>query len=69
MLDGPGHTSNAPTLAFGNRGVTQVTLKVYGPKQDSHSGHYGNYAANPAQTLGRLLAFMKDDEGRVTIAG
>jgi len=47
----------------------QVTLKVYGPKQDSHSGHYGNYAANPAQTLARLLASMKDDEGRVTIAG
>jgi acetylornithine deacetylase/succinyl-diaminopimelate desuccinylase-like protein len=69
VLDGPGHPSNAPTLVFGNRGVSQVTLKVYGPKQDSHSGHYGNYAANPAQTLARLLASMKDDAGRVTIAG
>jgi acetylornithine deacetylase/succinyl-diaminopimelate desuccinylase-like protein len=69
VLDGPGHTGNAPTLVFGNRGVIQVTLEVYGPKRDSHSGHYGNYAAKPAQTLARLLASMKDDEGRVTIAG
>ena len=69
VLDGPMHPSNAPTLVFGNRGVARATLKVYGPKQDSHSGHYGNYAANPAQTLARLLASMKDDDGRVTIAG
>jgi acetylornithine deacetylase/succinyl-diaminopimelate desuccinylase-like protein len=69
VLDGPMHPSNAPTLVFGNRGVAQATLKVYGPKQDSHSGHYGNYAANPAQMLARLLASMKDDDGRVTIPG
>jgi len=34
-----------------------------------HSGHYGNWAPNPAMTLARLLASMKDDSGRVTIAG
>jgi acetylornithine deacetylase/succinyl-diaminopimelate desuccinylase-like protein len=44
-------------------------MTVYGPKQELHSGHYGNYAPNPAQTLARLLASMKDDEGRVTIPG
>lgn len=69
VLDGPMHASNQPTLVFGNRGVAQATLKVFGPRQDSHSGHYGNYAANPAQTLARLLASMKDDDGRVTVAG
>lgn len=69
VLDGPMHASNAPTLVFGNRGIAQATLTVYGPKQDSHSGHFGNYAANPAQTLARLLTSMKDDEGRVTIPG
>jgi acetylornithine deacetylase/succinyl-diaminopimelate desuccinylase-like protein len=69
VLDGPMHASNLPTLVFGNRGVAQATLKVFGPRQDSHSGHYGNYAANPAQTMARLLASMKDDDGRVTVAG
>nr|WP_041742522.1 M20/M25/M40 family metallo-hydrolase [Collimonas fungivorans] len=69
VLDGPMHPSNQPTLVFGNRGIVVGTLKVYGPKQDSHSGHYGNYAANPAQLMARLLASMKDDEGRVTVPG
>jgi acetylornithine deacetylase/succinyl-diaminopimelate desuccinylase-like protein len=69
VLDGPMHQSNQPTLVFGNRGVVRVALKVFGPKQELHSGHYGNYAANPAQGLARLLASMKDDNGRVTIPG
>jgi len=42
---------------------------VYGPKNPLHSGHYGNWAPNPAMTLARLLATMKDNSGRVTIAG
>jgi acetylornithine deacetylase/succinyl-diaminopimelate desuccinylase-like protein len=34
-----------------------------------HSGHFGNYVPNPAQRLASLLASMKDDEGRVLVAG
>jgi acetylornithine deacetylase/succinyl-diaminopimelate desuccinylase-like protein len=67
--DGPRHSSNKPTLIFGNRGNTVVTLTVYGPKSPLHSGHYGNYVPNPAQRLATILASMKDDDGRVTIAG
>jgi acetylornithine deacetylase/succinyl-diaminopimelate desuccinylase-like protein len=67
--DSPMHPSGKPTLVFGNRGNTTVTLTVYGPKSPLHSGHYGNYVPNPAQRLASLLASMKDDDGRVTIAG
>jgi len=67
--DGPMHASNQPTIVFGNRGNTVVQLTVYGPKSNLHSGHYGNYAPNPAHRLAALLATMKDDDGRVTIAG
>src|SRR5258708_7178261 len=67
--DGPMHASGKPTLVFGNRGNTTVTLTAYGPKNPLHSGHYGNYVPNPAQRLASLLASMKDDDGRVTIAG
>ncbi len=66
--DGPMHESNRPTIVFGNRGDTPVRLTVYGPKSNLHSGHYGNYAPNPAQLLSALLASMKDDDGRVTVA-
>ncbi|HEY1229820.1 MAG TPA: M20/M25/M40 family metallo-hydrolase, partial [Ramlibacter sp.] len=67
--DGPMHASNRSTLIFGNRGNTIVSLTVYGPKSPLHSGHYGNYIANPAQRLATLLASMKDEDGRVTIPG
>lgn len=69
ILDGPEHPSARPTLVFGNRGITQATLTVYGPRAPLHSGHYGNYAPNPAVRLARLLASMKDDSGRVLVEG
>ena len=67
--DGPRHASNRPTLVLGNRGATLVTLTVFGPRAPLHSGHYGNYVPNPAMRLAQLLATMKDDDGRVRVAG
>jgi acetylornithine deacetylase/succinyl-diaminopimelate desuccinylase-like protein len=69
ILDGPAHASGRPTLVFGNRGIATATLVVYGPRAPLHSGHFGNYAPNPAFRLAALLAGMKDDRGRVRIAG
>jgi acetylornithine deacetylase/succinyl-diaminopimelate desuccinylase-like protein len=69
ILDGPAHPSGRPTAVFGNRGIAQATLTVYGPKMGLHSGHYGNYAPNPAIRLAQLLASMKDEDGRVLVAG
>ena len=69
ICDGPRHISNKPTLTFGARGIATVTLQVFGPRVPQHSGHYGNYAPNPAHRLARLLAGMKDDNGLVTIPG
>lgn len=69
IFDGPRHISNEPTLTFGARGISEVTLTVYGPRVPQHSGHYGNYAPNPAVRLAQLIASMKDSDGRVTIPG
>ena len=69
MADGPQHASGRPTLVYGARGITSAQITVYGPDHPLHSGHYGNWAPNPAMELSRLLASMKDDSGRVTIAG
>jgi acetylornithine deacetylase/succinyl-diaminopimelate desuccinylase-like protein len=69
ILDGPVHASGRPTLVFGNRGIAQTTLEVFGPRSPLHSGHFGNYVPNPAQRLAALLASMKDDDGRVSIPG
>jgi acetylornithine deacetylase/succinyl-diaminopimelate desuccinylase-like protein len=69
ILDGPLHPSGKPTLAFGARGNLVFQLTVFGPKFALHSGHYGNWAPNPALDLVQLLATMKDANGRVTVKG
>jgi acetylornithine deacetylase/succinyl-diaminopimelate desuccinylase-like protein len=69
IFDGPRHLKNEPTLTFGARGISTLTLTLYGPIRPQHSGHYGNYVPNPALRLSQLLASMKDEEGRVTIPG
>ena len=67
--DGPVHQSGRPLVFFGNRGDIGVDITVYGPVRALHSGHYGNWAPNPAMELSRLLASMKDADGRVLIDG
>ena len=69
ICDGPVHQSGRKQVVFGVRGDTNVDVTVYGPRRPLHSGHYGNWAPNPAMLLARLLASMKDETGRVTIAG
>lgn len=69
IFDGPRHITNKPTLTFGARGIATIQLTTYGPIAPQHSGHFGNYAPNPALRLSKVLASMKDDDGRVTIPG
>jgi acetylornithine deacetylase/succinyl-diaminopimelate desuccinylase-like protein len=67
--DGPVHQSGRQLVFFGNRGEIDMDMTVYGPVRALHSGHYGNWAPNPAMELARLLASMKDADGHVLIDG
>jgi acetylornithine deacetylase/succinyl-diaminopimelate desuccinylase-like protein len=67
--DGPVHQSGRPLVFFGNRGDIGLDITVYGPARALHSGHYGNWAPNPAMELSRLLTSMKDADGHVLIEG
>ncbi len=69
LADGPVDQSGRQLVFFGNRGLVDVTITVYGPVRSLHSGHYGNWAPNPAQRLAALLASMKDAQGRVLVEG
>ena len=67
ICDGPVDQSGRQTVVFGARGVTGLAITVYGANRGLHSGHYGNWAPNPAMMLAQLLGGMKDKSGHVLI--
>lgn len=69
ICDGPIHQTGRKQVVFGVRGDVNVNVTVYGPTRPLHSGHYGNWIPNPGMTLAKLLGSMKDENGRVSIAG
>lgn len=69
LVDGPVHPTGRKQVVFGVRGDENVDITIYGPVRPLHSGHYGNWAPNPAMKLAKLLASMKDGAGRVLIEG
>ena len=69
ICDGPVHQSGRKQIVFGVRGDSHLELTIYAAKRPLHSGHYGNWAPNPAMEMVQLLASMKDHHGKVTIKG
>jgi acetylornithine deacetylase/succinyl-diaminopimelate desuccinylase-like protein len=67
ICDGPVHQSRRQQIVFGARGIAELSITLYGPNRELHSGHYGNWAPNPAMALARLLASMKDEDGKVLV--
>ena len=58
-----------PGLTIGLRGMAAGQVTIKGPGRDLHSGLYGGPARNPIQLLCDILGEMKDESGRVTLAG
>jgi acetylornithine deacetylase/succinyl-diaminopimelate desuccinylase-like protein len=69
FCDGPADTFGRRHVAFGVRGDVELELAVWGPPHELHSGHFGNFALNPAAELARLLGAMHDDAGRILVPG
>ncbi len=67
--DGPVHQSRKPLVDFGARGMMGVEATIYGPLRALHDGHYGNWVPNPAAMAARLVAELRDDDGRILIPG
>jgi acetylornithine deacetylase/succinyl-diaminopimelate desuccinylase-like protein len=67
--DGPVHASGQPTIVYGCRGITTLRVWTYGPIKPQHSGHYGNYAPNPAFEMAHLLSSLKSADGRALVEG
>jgi len=69
FCDGPIHPTRKMQVFFGARGVSGLELTVYGPLRPLHSGHYGNWAPNPAVELAHLVAGLRNEEGLILIPG
>ncbi len=67
--DGPMHSSGAPFVLLGVRGMLYLEFTAKGADWDNHSGNKGNIVPNPAWELIDLLHTMRDKDGKVLIEG
>ena len=58
-----------PAITYGLRGIAYYELRLFGPRQDLHSGTFGGGVTNPANALVAMLAALKDEHGRVQVPG
>ena len=61
--------AQTPSITTSLRGLVYEDVKVTCADRDLHSGVFGGAAQNPIRVLGRILADMHDDSGRVAIPG
>lgn len=69
LCDGPTHQSGKLQLVYGVRGQAGVEMTVYGANRPLHSGHYGNWAPNPAVELAGIISSLRDPQGVIKIDG
>lgn len=58
-----------PAIQTMLRGLCGEELVITGADRDLHSGFYGSAAANPNHVLARILADLRDADGRITVPG
>lgn len=58
-----------PAITTMLRGLCGEEIIITGPDRDLHSGFYGSAAANPNHVLARILADLRDADGRIALEG
>ena len=61
--------SRTPAIVTMLRGLLGEELTITASDKDLHSGMYGGIAINPIRVLGRVVASLHDDKGRITVPG
>jgi acetylornithine deacetylase/succinyl-diaminopimelate desuccinylase-like protein len=60
---------NVPAITIALRGMMYAQIDVSGTAVDLHSGGYGGAVENPANALARIIAGLKDENGRILVRG
>jgi acetylornithine deacetylase/succinyl-diaminopimelate desuccinylase-like protein len=58
-----------PAIQTMLRGLCGEEIVITAADRDLHSGFYGSAAANPNHILARILADLRDADGRITVPG
>jgi acetylornithine deacetylase/succinyl-diaminopimelate desuccinylase-like protein len=58
-----------PSICYGLRGLVYFQIDLRGSESDLHSGSFGGTVINPNFALARIIASLKNSDGRVTIPG
>ncbi|GGO35531.1 hypothetical protein GCM10010991_27910 [Gemmobacter aquaticus] len=58
-----------PAITTSLRGLCAEEIFIHGADRDLHSGFYGSAAANPNHILARIIADLRDADGRIQIPG
>jgi acetylornithine deacetylase/succinyl-diaminopimelate desuccinylase-like protein len=69
VADTPYYLPGWPSIEAGLRGLCYAEIRVRTAKSDLHSGLYGGVAPNAHETLVRILAGLKGENGRIKIPG
>jgi acetylornithine deacetylase/succinyl-diaminopimelate desuccinylase-like protein len=60
---------DVPSLTVSLRGLVEWEVTVQGPRSDLHSGFFGGIVVNPIEALARMLATLREPDGRIAVAG
>ncbi len=60
---------DVPSLTVSLRGLVAWDVRVHGPTNDLHSGYFGGLVVNPIEALARMIATLRDADGRVLVDG
>lgn len=63
------YAEDVPSLTTSIRGLVHWEITVTGPAEDLHSGYFGGLVENPIEVLARMIAGLKNSEGRVAVPG
>jgi len=58
-----------PAITLGVRGMSGFDLEIEGSNVDLHSGSHGGIVFNPIHALVKLLALLRDENGRIAVPG